>query len=58
MAEILWCFGYRVKPDGRVLVSEPFNAPSLAKYECDNLRAQDMAVTSRFTARTHEEAFN
>lgn len=55
-AEILWWYGYRDKPDGRVCVSEPFADPAHAKCERDRLRAPDMSVTSRFTAGTKEQA--
>ena len=53
---MLWYFGYRAKPDGRVLVSEAYEDHEIARMARDKIKAPDMEVTSRFLAQNFEAA--
>ena len=51
-----WWYGYKIKPNGTVCISDPFSDPAKAKAERDQLRTSDIAVTSRFRAGNKEDA--
>lgn len=53
---MLWWYGYRAKPDGRVCISDSFTDAEEAKTSRNKLRAPDMAVTPRINAVSAEDA--
>ncbi|PKH88330.1 hypothetical protein [Colwellia sp. Bg11-28] len=53
---MLWWYGYRCEPDGRVCVRDSFEDPELAKQERNRIRSSEMKVTSRFITTDAKDA--